>query len=568
MKTLVRDLVLPETLRECHEAIRKLTLDLNTSQTRVVDLEGKNRALTEKVRDLMHRLFGRKSERQTFSDPAEEPEATPNISTSADPSATPAMEDESASAPSVPSNASEPGAAPSSSPRRRGQQSGAPGHGRRRHLQLPERTVYHDVPIEGQQCSLCGAWYSEAGVEEAEQIDWQVRVERVVIRRQRYRKTCDCRPEEPRSLVAPPPPTLIPKGVLTVPAVVTLVLMKFLWGMPLHRIVRLLAYQGCAISPGTLVGVLKRLAPLLEPLDQAIRAHNRDEPQLHADESRWQVWSDTTATRGNRWWLWVFGGRETTVFLLDPSRSARVPRRYLQLSEEAGPTSSYGRQKTLITDNYIVYRILGAGIRNAWCWAHIRRKFVEAARSVPALDPWSGRWVERIAELYRRHSRRADAPADTAEWQAAHEALRTWVIELERTWRKELADPNVDPRGAKVLHTVERQWEGLIVFLDDPRIPLDNNAAERWLRTPVVGRKNYYGSRSQWSGELAARCWTLWATAAQNDLNPQAYLTAYLQACAEQGGTPLVSDAIQRFLPWALSASDRAAWAAPGTWAS
>lgn len=142
------------------------------------------------------------------------------------------------------------------------------------------------------------------------------------------------------------------------------------------------------------------------------------------------------------------------------------------------------------------------------------------------------------------------------------------MIELERTWRKALADPNVDPRGAKVLHTVERQWEGLIVFLDDPRIPLDNHAAERWLRTPVVGRKNYYGSRSQWSGELAARCWTLWATAAQNDLNPQAYLTAYLQACAEQGGTPLGSEALQRFLPWALSASDRAAWAAPGTWAS
>ena len=96
---------------------------------------------------------------------------------------------------------------------------------------------------------------------------------------------------------------------------------------------------------------------------------------------------------------------------------------------------------------------------------------------------------------------------------------------------------------------MERQWEGLTLFLDDPRIPLDNNVSERLLRTPVVGRKNYYGSRAQWSGELAAMCWTLWATAAQNGLNPAAYLTAYLTACADNGGQPLSAEALQRLLP-------------------
>ena len=136
---------------------------------------------------------------------------------------------------------------------------------------------------------------------------------------------------------------------------------------------------------------------------------------------------------------------------------------------------------------------------------------------------------------------------------------------LECAWRDELADPPVAPRAAKVLRTVQRQWEGLTVFLDDPRVPLDNNTAERWLRTPVVGRKNYYGSRAQWSGELAAMCWTVWATAVQNNLNPQAYLTAYLTACAENGGQPLDEQALRRFLPWALAGADRAAWAAPGT---
>ena len=428
---------------------------------------------------------------------------------------------------------------------------------------MPERIVYHDVPDAQRQCTVCGAWYVAAGVEAAEQIDWQVRVERVVVRRRRYRKTCACPTGGPRSITAPPPPTLIPKGLLTVPSVVTMVLMKFLWGLPINRLVHMLAYQGCGISTGTLVGVLKRLSPLLAPLDEAIRIRNRAEPQLHADESRWKVFAEAAGKTGHRWWLWVFRGLVTTVFVLDPSRSGRVPRTHWQLDDETQSTRR--RLWTLITDNYVVYRILGVGIRNAWCWAHIRRKFIEAARSVPALGNWSACWVERIAELYRRYHRRAAAPADSAEWAEADQALRAWVAELERRWREELAEPHVAPWAAKVLRTVTHQWEGLTVFLDDPQIPLDNNVAERLLRTPVVGRKNYYGSRAQWSGELAARCWTVWATAAQNGLNPQAYLTAYLTACAENGGTPLSAEALQRFLPWALSDTDRAAWAAPGT---
>lgn len=565
MKIPVKELVLPQTLVECHGLIQQLIADLGASQTRVAELEAQNQALTEKVRDLAHRVFGQKSERQTAHGAVENPDATPESESPDRPStrsasATPVLE----ATPTAAVASANPPPAPVS-PRRRGQQPGTPGHGRQRRPELPERIVYQDVPEAQQRCPACGDWYAAAGVEEAEQIDWQVHVERVVIRRRRYRQTCTCVTGTPRTVTAPPAPSLIPKGLLTVPAVVTLVLMKFLWGLPIHRLVGMLASQGCAISAGTLVGVLKRLSPLLAPLDQAIRARNRDEPQLHADESRWKVFSETAGKAGHNWWLWVFSGLMTTVFVLDPSRSGQVPRTHLHLKDE---TRSTPRRRTLITDNYVVYRILGGGIRNAWCWAHIRRKFIEAARSVPALEAWSARWVVRIAELYRRYHRRAKASTDSAEWREADHALRDWVAALECAWRDELADPPVAPRAAQVLRTVQRQWEGLTVFLDDPRVPLDNNTAERWLRTPVVGRKNYYGSRAQWSGELAAMCWTVWATAVQNNLNPQAYLTAYLTACAEHGGQPLDEQALRRFLPWALAGADRAAWAAPGTVAS
>jgi hypothetical protein len=89
---------------------------------------------------------------------------------------------------------------------------------------------------------------------------------------------------------------------------------------------------------------------------------------------------------------------------------------------------------------------------------------------------------------------------------------------------------------------------------------LDNNTAERALRGPVVGRKNYYGAGSLASARLAAQAWTITATAQLAGANPLAYLTAYLQACADTGGHPPTGQALQRFLPWHASPADLAAW--------
>lgn len=173
--------------------------------------------------------------------------------------------------------------------------------------------------------------------------------------------------------------------------------------------------------------------------------------------------------------------------------------------------------------------------------------------------------MNRIATLYQRYDQRKSASPDSDTWHQADQALRAWVDDLKTYWQDELKKPALAPRAAKVLRTIQRQWEGLTLFLDDPRIPLDNNEAERLLRTPVVGRKNYYGIRAEWSGHLAAMCWAVWSNTGQNGLNPQAFLTAYLTTCAVNGGQPLEGAALERFLLWTLSDTDRAAWAAPRT---
>ena len=127
----------------------------------------------------------------------------------------------------------------------------------------------------------------------------------------------------------------------------------------------------------------------------------------------------------------------------------------------------------------------------------------------------------------------------------------------------ELSDPKRRQRCRKVLESLQEHWAGLLRFVADPRIPLDNNASEREGRGPTVARKNFYGSGSLWSGRLAAAMFSLVATLARWELNPRLWLTWYLESCAAAGGKAL--EDVEPFLPWNLSAERRAALALRST---
>ncbi len=111
-----------------------------------------------------------------------------------------------------------------------------------------------------------------------------------------------------------------------------------------------------------------------------------------------------------------------------------------------------------------------------------------------------------------------------------------------------MLDTSLNSDAYKALKSLARHWDGLMLFLDNPAIPLDNNEAERLLRTSVVGRKNFYGSGSLKSGALAECAYTILLTAAKNGLNPLTYLRAYLNACANNSGK--VPNNISCFFPW------------------
>ena len=443
--------------------------------------------------------------------------------------------------------------------RGRGQQRGSPGHGRRDYSHLPTREEVHDV-VEGERCCpRCGAGYAPFGQESCEQIDWQVHLTRIVHRRVTYRRTCGCPVRG--VLVAPPVPKAITKGRFTTGFLARLLVEKFVLGRPAHRIVAALAHDGLALAEGTLAGVFAACSALLGPLAEAISQRNSAAAHLHVDETSWSVFAAVQGKDSHRWWCWVFLGPDTTVFRIAQSRSLAVLAEQLGIDTTTN-TLPEGRALLLSSDFYTVYQSLGSldGVDNLWCWAHIRRYFVRAGDAHPQLRAWAQAWVERIGALYGAHTAMATtAPGSSAHrYAAAQFSAALAGIDAER--KAQAALPCLHPAAAKVLATLDREWDGLARHREYPELPLDNNTSERALRGPVIGRKNFYGSGSVVSAELASRVWTITATAQRAGLNPLTYLGAYLDACAQAGGTAPQGQALARFLPWAAGDTDLTAW--------
>lgn len=440
------------------------------------------------------------------------------------------------------------------SPRRpRGQQSGHPGHGRRDYSHLP--ATVEDSQLSGADCCCpqCGlAFAASGGTEDTTVLEIDVRAHRRVIRRRRYRPTCQCG-VVPGVVTAPPPPRLIPKSMLGVSIWVAVLLDKYLFYRPTYRLLADLRSHGLDLALGTLTDGLQRLVPLFEPLYEAFVEHSQKQPLWHADETRWLVFAMVEGKVGYRWYLWVFHTRQVVVFVLATGRAHDVPEEHL------GPDA----RGIMVVDRYKAYQVIeqvkNGHIVLAFCWAHVRRDFVALARTWPDQESWALAWVEGIGKIYALNDARRQVLADKAAFASADKALRAAVTALGAQGEAELADSAVHPARRKVLESLGDHWTGLTVFVEHPEVPMDNNTAERVQRGPVVGRKNYYGSGAVWAGRLAAMMFSLFQTLSLWDINSRLWLTAYLEACAT--AREKAPPNLESFLPWNLSEERRKNWA-------
>jgi transposase len=405
-----------------------------------------------------------------------------------------------------------------------------------------------ELPEDQRACPQCGEPLSPSDTEDSQQIEIEVKAYRRVIRRRRYQRTCTCA-NCPRTLTAPGSPKLIPKGVLGVSIWVEILVDKFFSHRPTERLLSQWQLLGLDVAAGTVASGLQRIEPLFEPLYDALRKRNAASPFAQADETRWMVFVTHDGKTGSRWWLWVFLGEDTVVFRLDLTRSHEVPEGHFPADARV----------VLMVDRYSAYKAMAQVKRGevvlVFCWAHVRRDFVKVGKGWPEHKEWALAWLGRIRELYRHDRSRRNALAGSLEFSAADVELRRTVAAMQTQADAELADPKLGTPCRKVLRSLQEHWSGLTHFLDDRRIPLDNNASERRVRGPALGRKNYYGSGALWSGRLTATLFSLFATLTLAKINVRSWLTWYLNCCAENGGR--VPSDMKRFLPWEMSAEKR-----------
>jgi len=433
-----------------------------------------------------------------------------------------------------------------------GQQRGRPSPPRRDYSHLPVVCQELDLSAAQQQCPQCGQPFAPfPGTADSELLEIEVRAYRRRYRRHRYRPTCRCGCQ-PGIVTAPGPAKLIPKSQLGVSVWVTVLLDKFAFGRPTQRLLADLASHGLDLSAGTLTAGLQRLVPLFQPLYEALVAKNRQMDHWHADETRWLVFVSLPDKSGHRWYLWAFQSEAVVVFVLDPGRAHDVPEEHLGAAATG----------ILNVDRYSAYKALpqvkNGHILLAFCWAHQRRDFLGVAADWPTEQEWAFGWVTAIGELYHLNDRRLEVREDSEAFYQRDQDLREAVAAFQQRWETEGAEPPLHPARRKVLSSLREHWPGLTLFVEHPEIPMDNNAVERTLREPVVGRKNYAGSRALWSGQLLVQMLSLLATLKLWSLNPRLWLTAYLQACAQGGGRVPAEPC--RWLPWNLTAEQQQAW--------
>ena len=340
---------------------------------------------------------------------------------------------------------------------------------------------------------------------------------------------------------APGPVRLVPGGRYDISFVVQVALDKYLDAMPLERQVRKMLRVGLDVTSTTLWDQLFALYLLLLPSFVALKERVRAEDVLHIDETRWRMMGKG---KSKTWWLWVLCGAAGIIFDLQPSRGSEACKALLD-----------GFDGTLVADGYGVYSSLEKAFSQygeqlaldgnalpvpdftlAMCWMHARRGFIKAKKkgAVQATEP-----LDLIGELYAVEALAKERAAGDPDELLKHrrqlraERSRDLVSRLE-IW---CASQQVLSKTqlAQAIEFVKARWPSLKVFLKDPRVPLDNGEAERQIRGPVVGRKNYYGTRSERGARVASLMFSMIQTCTMLGVDPHGYLT---EAATRARGTP------------------------------
>lgn len=441
--------------------------------------------------------------------------------------------------------------------KKKGQQVGSKGHGKRDYSHLPavEETV--SLFEKDAICPCCCSPYEELlETEDSEILEViNVRPYRRFIRRKKYKRHCDCEKNpDPKIITPPPSERLIPKCKLGTSIWAYLLVKKFEYQQPIHRTLAELNGNGLSLAKGTVTDGLQKLLPLFVPVYDAIVEYSIAAKHWHADETGWKVFETVEGKKNHRWFLWLFHNTETVVYKIEKTRSSKVLIEHFGSDHEGG---------ILNVDRYSAYKVIAKSglFILAFCWAHVRRDFLNYSKEYTNNEAFGLLWVEKINYLYHLNNLRIQYEEKSIEFVQHDQALRSAVATMKKVVEEELINNELLSSAKKLLVSLNKHWSGLTVFVDHPDIPMDNNKAERGLRGSVVGRKNYYGSGSVWSAELAAALFTIFGTLKLGKLNIHTWLLGYFYECAQLGGN--APEDVQKYLPWNMTEKQKQLFSEP-----
>jgi transposase len=398
-----------------------------------------------------------------------------------------------------------------------------------------ERIVYPSPPA----CPCCGGALHKLGEDVTETLELIPRQWKVI---QHVREKFSCRSCE--AITQPPAPSHpIARGRAGPGLLAHILFAKYGLHLPLNRQSATYAREGIELDVSTLADWVGAAAATLMPLVLLIRAYLFTAERIHADETTVPVWAKGKCRTG-RLWTYVrddqpFGGLDppAAAFYYSPDRGGAHPEQHL---------ASYAG--LMQADAYSGFtRLYAAGRRpgpivEASCWAHARRKFFDLARINKA--PIAIEAVERIDALFAIEREINGAPPPE-RLRVRHQRSRPLVIALETWLREQRRKLSASNQVAKAIQYSLNRWPALVRFLDDGRLCMSNNAAERALRGIAIGRHNWTFAGSDEGGRRAAAIYTLVETAKLNDVDPQAWLADVLARLPDHP-----AKRIDELLPW------------------
>jgi transposase len=403
------------------------------------------------------------------------------------------------------------------------------GHGPREQPALPVVEKIFALDDADLGCPKCGKILA-AFVGQFEESEEITVVERriVVVKQQRQKYRCEC---NGCIETAPGPVKLFPGARYSVDFAVEVATGKYIDHQPLERQVRTMAREGLVVDSQTLWDQIERLARILGSAKEALHVYVLAHTVIGADETRWRLLDGKGKDVGEakQWQVWAVAAPDAVAYCIEDSRSAEAAKKVLR-----------GFNGAVMADGYGVYEALAklpGSFVLAHCWTHARRKYLDVEHAFPAQV---NEVVGLIGELYAVDRLCPTGPPGDDFRRRLRDERSRQVVERIRVWAISAKMRSLPESGlAKAIDYMLGMWSGLVRFLDDPRIPLDNNGTERGLRGVVVGRKNHYGSKSRRGTEVAALFYSLIESAKLAGVEPKAYLRLAVQAALRGEKTPL-----------------------------